>query len=956
MSVVPLPGYEFKETLGKGAYGAVLSAQDLESHQDVGVKECLDVFQSATLAKRMLREVRILASFGDHENILKAQNVIVTKKIGGVMRELRRLEDLPLCRGQADFKHINVHLVTNLMETDLASVIESPQSLCIEHVRFFSYQVARGLKMMHTSGYLHRDLKPRNLLINANCDLRICDFGLARHAGVWTDSSQGGEGSEAPSLMTDYVQTRWYRAPEVLVSMAHYDEKVDMWSLGCVMAEIVLRRPLFRGSGTREQLQIIFELLGKPPTDVIARIPFPAAREFIRQLPGTHFSREERYHQISSRLQRAVKQQRERERGRERQEETETEVDPSCIDVITSLLDLDPSKRPTATEVLSHPFFANLHDESDEPSGVASPAGVESEWAFEHLPSFLDLRVWAIPRLKQSAPVSPALSSCVPCSQSLCSMPSASLSQSVDLTGGKGERSKEEEQEKCELVVEGGAGRGSVMHLRGDGQWAQGTPLGGSGGSDAARQRAAEDLERYWEEVRKHPYGRFLDGILRVASQLRERRRALKEKPNFSEKGGMSQKGQQQQQQGQPRGRREGKPSSSFPPLPGLRSASSSAPPTFRKRRHSHVPAGLSSLRWQFPHHTRTSASKGKQLGADYQKQEGGGGILGQRKQPEYRPAAAAAAAASPVEAQAAPSTGEQTEDHGKQTEIRALPIAAAAAAAAVVEESFPVPPEKAPLGAESLTQQREISADTVASVGGESDSRTAAEDLSGCLQLLTAVAEELRECIPPVSEDPCSLLTSSISAPPCTGIDGGGALGEVEREWNGRKEGETETDSEAEAKPSLLSPTSEAAASRLSSRPSLLQSVSRPSSFPAPPKLPPHPAIPPSDTTRLAGAQWALSSSSSSCLQCRQGISFKRGGEESDIREDTGRPPSGLQRKPSSCVCAASSSASSFCGWTGLQGDGGHLMKGGRRPRVESDERTRVSLCHSLSPPLSID
>ncbi len=130
--------------------------------------------------------------------------------------------------------------MTELMETDLATIIKSDQPISDEHIQFFLYQILRGLKYLHSCGILHRDLKPRNLLVNSNCDLKICDFGLARPVipSLITLSTQ----------LTDYIVTRWYRAPEVILSQKQYSGAVDVWSCGCILAELLQRKVLLPAS------------------------------------------------------------------------------------------------------------------------------------------------------------------------------------------------------------------------------------------------------------------------------------------------------------------------------------------------------------------------------------------------------------------------------------------------------------------------------------------------------------------------------------------------------------------------------------------------------------------------------------------------------------------------------------------------------------------------------------
>lgn len=116
------------------------------------------------------------------------------------------------------------------------------------------YQLLRGLKYIHSAKIIHRDLKPRNLLVNKNCDLKICDFGLARSLlkNIKTNT------------LTTYVTTRWYRAPELLFSSHYYTTAVDMWSVGCIFAEMLLKRVFLEGSDTKDQIRLICKYLGIP--------------------------------------------------------------------------------------------------------------------------------------------------------------------------------------------------------------------------------------------------------------------------------------------------------------------------------------------------------------------------------------------------------------------------------------------------------------------------------------------------------------------------------------------------------------------------------------------------------------------------------------------------------------------------------------------------------------------
>lgn len=114
-------------------------------------------------------------------------------------------------------------------------------------LQYFLYQILRGLKYIHSANVLHRDLKPSNLLLNANCDLKICDFGLAR---VTSETD----------FMTEYVVTRWYRAPELLLNSSDYTAAIDVWSVGCIFMELMDRKPLFPGRDHVHQLRLLMEV------------------------------------------------------------------------------------------------------------------------------------------------------------------------------------------------------------------------------------------------------------------------------------------------------------------------------------------------------------------------------------------------------------------------------------------------------------------------------------------------------------------------------------------------------------------------------------------------------------------------------------------------------------------------------------------------------------------------
>jgi mitogen-activated protein kinase 1/3 len=150
------------------------------------------------------------------------------------------------------------------------------QELSDDHCQYFIYQTLRALKAMHSANVLHRDLKPSNLLLNANCDLKVCDFGLARSAASTEDNS---------GFMTEYVATRWYRAPEIMLTFKEYTKAIDVWSVGCILAEMLSGKPLFPGKDYHHQLTLILDVLGTPTMEDYYGIKSRRAREYIRSLP-----------------------------------------------------------------------------------------------------------------------------------------------------------------------------------------------------------------------------------------------------------------------------------------------------------------------------------------------------------------------------------------------------------------------------------------------------------------------------------------------------------------------------------------------------------------------------------------------------------------------------------------------------------------------------------------------
>ena len=204
--------YEIQQKLGKGAYAVVFKAIDKKTKNVVALKKIFDAFQNATDAQRTFREIMYLQAMTGHENIIKLSNVLKAEN------------------------DRDIYLVFEYMETDLHAVIRA-NILEPVHKQFIVYQCLKALKYCHTGDLVHRDLKPANLLLNEECLLKMADFGLARSLHSMA------KGEESSSVLTDYVATRWYRAPEILLGSTKYTKAVDMWALGCIVAEMFTGNP-----------------------------------------------------------------------------------------------------------------------------------------------------------------------------------------------------------------------------------------------------------------------------------------------------------------------------------------------------------------------------------------------------------------------------------------------------------------------------------------------------------------------------------------------------------------------------------------------------------------------------------------------------------------------------------------------------------------------------------------
>ncbi|KAJ0113015.1 hypothetical protein Patl1_03636 [Pistacia atlantica] len=280
--------YKLIKEVGDGTFGSVWRAINKQSGEVVAIKKMKKKYYSWDECIN-LREVKSLRKM-NHPNIVKLKEVI-------------RENDI-------------LYFVFEYLECNLYQLMKDREKLFSEtEIRNWCFQVFQGLAYMHQRGYFHRDLKPENLLVSKDI-IKIADFGLAREIN-----------SRPP--YTEYVSTRWYRAPEVLLQSYLYSSKVDMWAMGAIMAELIMLRPLFPGTSEADEIYKICSVIGTPTKDswadglLLARginYQFP-------QLAGVHLST-----LIPS-------------------------ANEDALSLIKLLCSWDPCKRPTATEALQHPFF-----------------------------------------------------------------------------------------------------------------------------------------------------------------------------------------------------------------------------------------------------------------------------------------------------------------------------------------------------------------------------------------------------------------------------------------------------------------------------------------------------------------------------------------------------------------------------------------------------------------------
>lgn len=358
--------YRRDKFLGSGTFGQVSILVHNNTDREYAVKE---VALSSTPPLSILRELTILRHMLPMPQVVDIHDIVLVKDRSNEIQ--------------------SVGIVLEKLDANLHSIISSKVELHCLHVKWIMYQVLLGLRSIHANGILHRDLKPSNILVNQDGTAKLCDFGLSRLAESMPEEMQFIHEcfeDEKPT-MTRHVGTRWYRAPECILLCSHYTSAIDVWAAGCVMAEMMLRKPLFPGHSCfplsdrdpavakrdTDQLNTIFDILGTPNTTEINRFPFlpsSVAKYLERKttkspVQATPFTR----------IFKA----------------TCCEQDHSdAIDLLTSMLQLNPNDRPTAEEALRHKYFDSVRRPGDE-----EPLNIEAQNRY-HETSFKDIPLWDI--------------------------------------------------------------------------------------------------------------------------------------------------------------------------------------------------------------------------------------------------------------------------------------------------------------------------------------------------------------------------------------------------------------------------------------------------------------------------------------------------------------------------------------------------------------------------------
>ncbi|KAH8510942.1 hypothetical protein POPTR_004G133500v4 [Populus trichocarpa] len=287
--------YEKVEKIGEGTYGVVYKARDRVTNETIALKKIRLEQEDEGVPSTAIREISLLKEM-QHGNIVRLQDVVHSEK--------------------------RLYLVFEYLDLDLKKHMDSSPEFANDPrlVKTFLYQILRGIAYCHSHRVLHRDLKPQNLLIDRRTNaLKLADFGLARAFGI------------PVRTFTHEVVTLWYRAPEILLGSRHYSTPVDVWSVGCIFAEMVNQKPLFPGDSEIDELFKIFRILGTPNEDTWPGVTsLPDFKSAFPKWPSKDLAT------VVPTLEKAG------------------------VDLLSKMLFLDPTKRITARSALEHEYFKDI--------------------------------------------------------------------------------------------------------------------------------------------------------------------------------------------------------------------------------------------------------------------------------------------------------------------------------------------------------------------------------------------------------------------------------------------------------------------------------------------------------------------------------------------------------------------------------------------------------------------
>ncbi|KAJ5071608.1 cyclin-dependent kinase 10 [Anaeramoeba ignava] len=284
--------------IGQGTYGVVFRAKDLKTKEIVALKKVkMGEKEKEGFPITTLREYRILKKI-KHRNIINLHEIV--------------------CGDEVDEFYLVFDFCPHDLSRLLATMTTKHSPFTVSEIKSLMIQLLNAVAYAHENHVIHRDIKLSNLLFNDQGELKLCDFGLSREIDNSTEA------------MTPIVQSLWYRAPEVLLGETHYTEKIDMWSVGCIMGELIQNQPLFQGLSELDQLSKIFKVLGTPSVKLWPKYPdLPGVKMF--QLPQYEYNELQKLFPFLS---------------------------SDGLDILNRMLTYDFEKRISAKDALLHPYWS----------------------------------------------------------------------------------------------------------------------------------------------------------------------------------------------------------------------------------------------------------------------------------------------------------------------------------------------------------------------------------------------------------------------------------------------------------------------------------------------------------------------------------------------------------------------------------------------------------------------